>query len=190
MHLTVDQDHAGSTPVGYPNFVKEVNSMTATVANAYVNVINASYQPLGATKLNRAIALVNRGDAVVEEADPHRLLRHERGSFPWPLVIRLLRMIKVPVVYGPAQWSKSGVLRRDGHICSYCGDNNATTIDHIIPKAQGGRDAWENTCAACQPCNATKGPRTPEEAGMTLLIVPIIPQRLYYQSSNRRTKKK
>lgn len=186
----MDQDHAGSTPVGYPNFVKEVNSMTATVANAYVNVINASYQPLGATKLNRAIALVNRGDAVVEEADPHRLLRHERGSFPWPLVIRLLRMIKVPVVYGPAQWSKSGVLRRDGHICSYCGDNNATTIDHIIPKAQGGRDVWENTCAACQPCNATKGPRTPEEAGMTLLIVPIIPQRLYYQSSNRRTKKK
>lgn len=164
--------------------------MTALVANAYVNVIGSGYQPLGATKLNRAIALVNRGDAVIEEADPVRVLRHEKGTFPWPLVIRLLKWIKVPVVYGTAQWSKSGVLRRDGHNCSYCGDNNATTVDHIFPRSRGGKDTWENTCAACQPCNYKKSDRTPEEAGMLLLITPIAPQRLYYQSNNRRTKKR
>ena len=190
MHLTVDQDHAGSTPVGYPNFVKEVNSMTATVANMYVNVRNADYQMLGATTLKRAMALVVRGDAVIDEADESRVLRHEKGSFPWPLIVRLLKFIKVPVIRGPAQWSKSGVLRRDGYRCSFCGDNNATSVDHIFPKSRGGRDTWENTCAACQPCNYKKADRTPEEAGMPLLITPIVPQRLYFQRENRRSKKR
>lgn len=156
----------------------------------YVNVRNADYQLLGSTTLKRAMGLVVRGDAVIDEADEHRVLRHEKGSFPWPLVVRLLRYIKVPIVRGPAQWSKGGVLRRDGYVCAYCGDNNAISVDHIIPKAQGGHDLWENTCAACQPCNYRKADRTPEEANMPLLITPTIPQRLYFQSENRRPKKR
>lgn len=164
--------------------------MTATVANMYVNVRNSDYQMLGSTTLKRAIALIVRGDAVIDEADPQRILRHERGFYPLPLIIRLLKFLKVPIVRGPAQWSKGGVLKRDGYNCSYCGNNNATTTDHILPKSRGGKDSWENTCAACLRCNSQKSDRTPEEAGMPLLIVPITPQRLYYQSNSRRTKKR
>jgi 5-methylcytosine-specific restriction endonuclease McrA len=29
--------------------------------------------------------------------------------------------------------------------------------------------------AACSPCNARKADRTPEEAGMTLQLVPFVP---------------
>lgn len=165
--------------------------MTATtVSNVYVNVINSTFVPVGATRLKRAMALVVSGRAVIHESDPNKVLRHERGTFPWPTVVRLLSYIKVPVVYGPAQWSKSGVLRRDGYLCSFCGDNNATSVDHIFPRSRGGRDTWENTCASCQPCNYKKADRTPEEAGMPLLITPIVPQRLYFQSENRRSKKR
>lgn len=164
--------------------------MTAiALAHTSVNVLNASYQPLAATTLARAISLVDRGDAVVEEADPHRVLRHEKGYRLWPLVIRLLRMVRVPVRVGESKWSKSGVLRRDGYLCAYCGDE-ANTVDHILPVSQGGESVWYNTISACQPCNARKGARTPEEAGMVLIYEPLVPTRVYFRSERPRKKKK
>jgi hypothetical protein len=162
--------------------------MTAVAGAVAVNVLNASYQPLGATQLKRAMALVLRGDAVVEEADPLRTVRHAGGSFPWPLVIRLLRYVKVPVMYGDALWSKSGVLKRDGHRCGYC-DKKADTVDHILPQSRGGKNTWENTVAACQPCNARKADHLLENTGMVLLITPSIPKRIYISAGKTHKKK-
>ena len=71
-------------------------------------------------------------------------------------------------------YSKRGVLQRDGYICGYC-DKHATTIDHVVPRCQGGKSSWENTVASCQPCNAKKGGRTPSQAGMVLRIRPVSP---------------
>lgn len=149
-----------------------------TAATAHVSVLNASYLPLGATKLGRAMTLVLRGDAVVEEADPLRTVRHKNGTFPWPLVIRMLRYIKVPIRYGEQIWSKGGVLKRDGHICAYCG-KHGDTIDHILPRSQGGRDGWLNTVACCKACNFRKSCKTPEEAHMPLLYTPTVPTRIF-----------
>ena len=50
------------------------------------------------------------------------------------------------------------VLERDGHICAYCG-NDATTVDHITPKAANGQDILSNLVACCVECNALKGDR-------------------------------
>ena len=61
-----------------------------------------------------------------------------------------------------------GVLRRDQHICAYCG-GRADTVDHILPRCRGGGDTWFNLVAACQSCNGLKGDRTPQEAGMTMI---------------------
>ncbi|AQX81489.1 hypothetical protein BWO91_17330 [Plantibacter flavus] len=47
------------------------------------------------------------------------------------------------------------VLKRDGYICGYCG-NEATTADHIIPKDAGGKDELSNLLAACLSCNGKK----------------------------------
>jgi hypothetical protein len=41
-------------------------------------------------------------------------------------------------------------------------------LDHIVPRAQGGRTTWENVCCCCVQCNLRKGARTPEQAGMVL----------------------
>jgi len=149
-----------------------------TAATAQVSVLNATYQPLGATKMGRAMALVLRGEAVVEEEDPLRLIHHKGGSFPWPLVIRMLRYIKVPVRYGEQIWSKSGVLKRDGYTCGYCG-KHGDTIDHILPRSKGGKDTWLNTVACCSPCNLKKSDRLLEDTGMTLHITPTAPTRVY-----------
>lgn len=156
-----------------------------TAAAVAVNVLNTTYQPLGVTRLKRAMALVLRGDAVIEEADPEREIRHANGTFPWPLVIRLLKYVKLPVRYDDAIWSKAGVLRRDGYRCAYNTKHDATTVDHILPVSRGGKNTWDNTVAACQPCNAKKDNKTPKEAGMALLIKPHTPQRLYLSSTKK-----
>ncbi|HJW34191.1 MAG TPA: HNH endonuclease [Holophagaceae bacterium] len=61
-----------------------------------------------------------------------------------------------------------GVLRRDQHVCGYC-LGKASTVDHVIPRCQGGGSTWFNLVAACLRCNQLKGGRTPEQAGMSLL---------------------
>jgi hypothetical protein len=62
-----------------------------------------------------------------------------------------------------------GILKRDHHVCQYddC-KNKATTIDHVLPRAQGGLTAWNNLVGCCFECNQRKGNRTPEQAGMKL----------------------
>ncbi len=63
----------------------------------------------------------------------------------------------------------ASILRRDGHRCQYVGcTRRATTVDHVIPRCQGGPSVWGNLVACCRECNARKGGRTPEQAGMEL----------------------
>ena len=57
-----------------------------------------------------------------------------------------------------------GILRRDAHSCQYC-SAKATTLDHVVPRCQGGPSTWTNLVACCLPCNQRKGGRTPEQAG-------------------------
>jgi 5-methylcytosine-specific restriction endonuclease McrA len=66
-------------------------------------------------------------------------------------------------------------LRRDNHTCQYCGNTKNLTIDHVIPRAKGGLNIWENVVIACEPCNNRKGNRTPHEANMTLRTKPKAP---------------
>lgn len=147
---------------------------------ASVQVLNASYEPLAHTRLNRAVSLLLAGEAVAEESIPGRWLRHATGALPWPRVIRLLRYVKVPFKFGPAVWSKNGVLKRDSHRCGYCG-RTANTVDHIVPRSRGGADRdWLNTVAACVKCNGKKAARTPEEWGKELQTLPSVPQRVMF----------
>lgn len=139
-----------------------------------VLVLNATYEPISYSRLGRAIALVLDGRAVIEESIPGRFLRHQNGELPYPRLIRLLQFVKVPIRYGPALWSKPGVLKRDKHLCAYCG-KTATTIDHIVPASRGGANSWENTVAACLRCNGKKSNRTPKEARMVLQFAPTVP---------------
>lgn len=86
--------------------------------------------------------------------------------------------------------SNRELFQRDGQLCMYCGERhpqNMLTRDHVRPLSQGGRDAWNNVVTACKSCNHSKGARTPEQAGMTLLAIPYVPNRAeYLVLSNRR----
>jgi 5-methylcytosine-specific restriction endonuclease McrA len=49
------------------------------------------------------------------------------------------------------------------------------TLDHVVPRAQGGVSSWENCVLACTACNKRKADRTPEQASMKLRKRPVRP---------------
>jgi len=142
-----------------------------------VLVLNASYEPLQLISTRRAIVLLLQDKAELVEAASQRL--RARGiSFAVPLVIRLVRYIRIPRRLR-LPCSRRGVLARDRETCQYCGiqpGRSNLTVDHILPRSRGGQTTWDNVVAACRECNHRKGGRTPEEANMKLLTVPRQPQ--------------
>jgi hypothetical protein len=135
-----------------------------------VLVLNADLGPLHRVSLKHAIRMLCRGIAEIHEAEPD--IRF--GVFPLPTAVKLLRYVVTKWRYtaGPA-WSRQGVLNRDRRICGYCGSTQGHTVDHILPTSRGGRNTWQNTVASCDRCNQIKGNRTPQEAGMILLVKPV-----------------
>lgn len=139
-----------------------------------VVVLNASYEPLQVVTLKHAIRMLVRKVAVVEEADG------TFGPFPRPLVLRLVRYVRMTFRYArhAAAYSRNGVIRRDKGRCAYCGQTGADTMDHVLPRSRGGATGWSNAVAAHRECNRAKGDRTPGEAGMPLLWRPWKPTRV------------
>ena len=86
--------------------------------------------------------------------------------------------------------SNRELFQRDGGLCMYCGlsySDSTLTRDHVRPLSQGGHDEWNNVVTACKSCNHAKGARRPEQAGMSLLAIPYVPNRAeYLVLSNRR----
>lgn len=129
-------------------------------------VLNATFEPLSIVSSNRAICLMIAEKAELIEAD-EGLVHSARLTVPRPAVIRLRYMVKAPR-HRMSPVSRRAVFVRDDFRCQYCGDR-ADSIDHVVPRSRGGRDAWDNLAAACRPCNTRKRDRTPDEAGMRLL---------------------
>ena len=93
-----------------------------------------------------------------------------------PEVVCLTRFDRLPST--AVTFSRRNVARRDHYICQYCGDQpgwEAITIDHVVPRSQGGPTSWQNCVAACVACNGRKADRTPEQAGMRLRKAPSRP---------------
>ena len=61
---------------------------------------------------------------------------------------------------GTQRWKdqRLRVLKRDSYICAYC-SGEATQVDHVIPRANGGGHELDNLVACCAPCNSRKGSR-------------------------------
>ena len=62
---------------------------------------------------------------------------------------------------GTQRWKdqRLRVLKRDGYICQYCGQE-ATQVDHVIPRKVGGTHDLDNLVACCAACNSAKGARS------------------------------
>jgi 5-methylcytosine-specific restriction endonuclease McrA len=95
-----------------------------------------------------------------------------------PRVIRLLDYDKVP--RQTVKFNRRNIFARDHNQCQYCGRKFITSelsLDHVVPRSQGGGTTWENIVCACVECNVRKGGRTPRQANMTLIRKPDKPKR-------------
>ena len=95
-----------------------------------------------------------------------------------PRIIRLLGYDRLP--RQEVKLNRRNLFARDENSCQYCGKHFMTrelSIDHVIPKSQGGDSSWENLVCSCVRCNAKKGGRTPKQANMKLIRKPIKPKR-------------
>ena len=52
--------------------------------------------------------------------------------------------------------TRARILERDGGICRACGEEQATTVDHVTPRRLGGSDDDSNLQALGPLCNASK----------------------------------
>ncbi len=95
-----------------------------------------------------------------------------------PRVIRLFGYDKLP--RQTVKFNRRNIFARDHNQCQYCGKKfpmSELSLDHIVPRSQGGLANWENIVCACVKCNVRKGGRTPKQAHMTLTRRPEKPRR-------------
>src|SRR5688572_12326048 len=95
-----------------------------------------------------------------------------------PRVVRLLYYDRLPKQ--TIRFNRRNIFARDTNRCQYCGKKFPTSelsLDHIIPRSRGGETSWENVVCSCVKCNVRKGGRTPHEANMHLIKVPVKPKR-------------
>ena len=140
--------------------------------NRLVLVINASYEAINVVTARRAMTLLFKGAAVVEQVSKFTI-HTSKLDIPLPSVVRLLKYRRVP--RHNRSVSRKGIILRDHATCQYCGSTKSPgglTLDHVLPRSRRGPSTWENLVACCFVCNNKKGDRTPAEAGMTLLKQP------------------
>ena len=96
------------------------------------------------------------------------------NTFKIPEIIQFTKYDKIPS--RKVHYNRRTIFLRDNNQCQYCASKTDLTLDHLIPKCQGGLTTWENVVAACVKCNLKKAGRTPKEAKMSLLKKPIKPK--------------
>lgn len=190
-------DRGGSAPAGiFPGAL-------ASGLNSKVLVLNKLYMALRIVPAKRAFSMLAREMAEVIHVDDGEYLSYdfaswtevseckrarERERFDWvrtvrleiavPRVIRLLGYERLP--RQQVKLNRRNLFARDRNQCQYCGrafPTSELSIDHVLPRSQGGGDSWENLVCACVRCNARKGGRTPGQARMALVRKPVCPRR-------------
>ena len=141
-----------------------------------VLLLNNDNQPLQYTSWKRAVVLLLKGKAEVEEKIKHIEDYIKVGEYYIPKCIRLKEQMAIPTKELP--FSRTNIFKRDKYTCQYCGkhlEKDDLTIDHVFPKSRMGPDIWENLVTCCKECNQKKANKTPKEAHMKLIKRPVRP---------------
>lgn len=106
--------------------------------------------------VNPEAPLAQYGDRIVYEVPPRSAYDEKHGDeaiYVWQNhVLKLLRTY---------------LSEAQNHRCCWCGvefddavKKTSTTLEHVIPKSQGGHDSWKNLAVACYSCNNHRASET------------------------------
>jgi len=161
--------------------------------NSSVLVLNRSYLPIHVTSVRRAFSLLYQGIARAVDQQ-YRTFNFEQwsalavardaeaigvanGRILVPRVVVLVAFDRLPKRH--VRFSRINLMARDNFQCQYCGikpRRAELNLDHVVPRAQGGRSTWTNVVTSCLDCNRRKGGRTPKQARLRLLKKPERPR--------------
>ncbi len=170
--------------------------------NANVLVLNRLYMAIRVISAKRAFSMLCRDLAEVINVEAGQYVPYDFDSwielsgyreqftpdYDWvrtvrmhvavPKIIRLFRYDRLPKQ--TVKLNRRNVYARDRNTCQYCGQRYPTSelsLDHVVPRSQGGMSTWANLVCSCVGCNSKKGGRTPAQARMTLIRRPERPRR-------------
>ncbi len=156
-------------------------------------VLNRSWVAIDTTTVRKALVWMYRGLARAIAPDSYETYDFEswtdlavaKGE---PCIHTVNIQVRVPEIIILALYnevpkkevvfSRRNLYKRDHFTCQYCArqpGSEELTIDHILPRARGGKSTWENCVLACVECNRRKANRTPVEASMLLKKAPVRP---------------
>lgn len=170
--------------------------MKSSIIKHSVLILNKYWIPINTTTPKHSFALMFSDNAkaiLIEEdkvvpldwndwvnvnpSENDRKIKTVRGYIKIPSIIVLNYYDKIP--RQTIKFTQKSLWERDNFTCQYTGKKvNKTNgnIDHIIPKAKGGKTSWENCVIAHKEINAIKADRTPEQAGLKLIKKPSAPK--------------
>jgi 5-methylcytosine-specific restriction endonuclease McrA len=146
-------------------------------------LLNSNYEPISILPLSiinwqHAIKLMFLDRITVLESYEQHVARSSHLTINYPAVAVTKNY------FNPrhnVRFSRANLYLRDLYQCQYCGDtfdSDELTIDHMIPRASGGKITWDNAVTACKTCNHKKGTKLWKPMRM-----PYKPD--YYQLVNR-----
>jgi hypothetical protein len=139
-------------------------------------LLNASYEPLRFIDQKKIIKLLYKNKVeVIDYWDKH--ISSIDTTYKMPATVVIKRFVNIQNLR-QFRFSKLGVYNRDKWKCQYCNipvNLTSATIDHVIPRANGGKTIWQNCVTSCQKCNTKKGSKSLQESNMKLQTEPKIP---------------
>ena len=174
---------------------KNTSSLTKSVL-----ILNRFWQPVNIVSVRRAFGLLfcNNAKVIHNCSDNYRIIDGEmwlqesmqninQDESEWvstpncririPKILLLKEYSQIPA--REPKLTRENIFRRDGHRCQYTGkvySPDCLNIDHVIPKAYGGKSTWENLVTSSIKANQKKANRLPHEAGLKLIRKPVRPK--------------
>ena len=154
--------------------------------NSRCLVLNSDYAPLTIVSWHKAImwSLKTNNSFGIEIIDFYKhdfILGTNNKKYPIPSIAKTKKYLKIN--RQSVTFSRKNLFIRDDYTCQYCGKKfiiQELTYDHVVPKSKWmnknlSPTCWTNIVTACIKCNRNKGSRTPKQANMDLLSIPIKP---------------
>ena len=153
-----------------------MNSSPNSALDASVLVLNKLFMAIHIISVRRAFCLLCKDLAEVvsledgqfatysfatwRELSEYRARHYRQEDDDWvrtvsseiqvPRVIRLLGYDKLPKQ--TVKFNRRNIFARDHNQCQYCGKKFPTSelsLDHVVPRSQGGQSTWEHNVCAC-----------------------------------------
>lgn len=124
-----------------------------------------SHVPLSVVTWQVAMRLVFLGKVRVLKDYDHWVVRSQHLEMKVPSIVIMTEQVKWSK---HLKYSRSNVYLRDDFTCQLqttrkCKEAGGKvklselTLDHVVPRSNGGKTNWTNVCTSCKDCNSDKG---------------------------------